>query len=448
MDTSRRTFLIGSVSAVALSAAACASSKSSTGKSGGLTGSGAPSGTGAPTPPATLTGEILVWDFGTEGLAKLDDSNFAKVYPNIKVTHVTQPANNYATLLKSALSANKGPDVFMLHAGAELAAFAPALVDLTPKLTVDQKQYMPDYSGMAIDGDTSKGIFGMPYQLNGLQFFYNKKLFTQAGLDPEKPPADWTEFMAACDKLKAAGITAVSAGDAENITATEYFAMLAPAALTVDETIALSNGTLKYNSPKVKDIFEKYLVLAKGGYFPKSWRSDGFFTQQIDNFSTGKAAMIQTLSNFVGAFTTSLKTDLGVFVNPGLEAGSKANYLPYAPGLALSVSKRSKNQDAAFAWATYKTSMANQQSDLDALSGADALQNGALPTDTRVKPGAGAYPAVAQLVNFVQNNKTRLPPASQKPAVGTAMAQESGAVVDGHKTLDAFLNDLDAAQAG
>lgn len=451
MDTTRRSFLAGSLGALAVGLAACSSSKSSSAGSSGATSgpasSGVPTSGGASTVSATVTGNLLVWDFGTSALAKVDDANFAKLYPGVKVTHVAQPANNYTTLVQSALAAGKGPDVFTLHTGTELNTFIPALVNISDRLTADQKKYVLDYSGVSLNGDPSQGVYGLPYQMNGLQFFYNKALFRKAGLDPAAPPSSWDEFMTVCGKLKAAGITPISAGNAEGLQASEYWGVLAPSELTIAETLALSSGAMKYNSPKVKDAFERYVAIAKAGYFETSWLSDGFFTQQVDLFSSGKAAMTMTLSNYVGVFSTALKGDLGVFVNPGLTAGTKSNYVPYAPGLGFCISKRSGNQDAAYAWATYKTSMANQQADLDALSTADTLQNGALPTDIRVKPAANALPSVTALVQMLQTNKTHLPPSSKNPAVATALLQEGGSIVNGSKSIDTLLNDLDKAQS-
>ena len=43
-------------------------------------------------------------------------------------------------------------------------------------------------------------------------FFYNKDLFQQAGIT--ETPGTWTEFMEACQKLKDAGINAVTCDDA------------------------------------------------------------------------------------------------------------------------------------------------------------------------------------------------------------------------------------------
>ena len=41
---------------------------------------------------------------------------------------------------------------------------------------------------------------------------FNKALFTKAGLDPSKPPTTWAAFIAACKKLKAAGVQPIVLG--------------------------------------------------------------------------------------------------------------------------------------------------------------------------------------------------------------------------------------------
>lgn len=442
MSTSRRSFIAGSLGALALGLAGCASDAPKGGASQG------PSGGGTAVPPKDISGDLLVWDWAAEDLAKINDAAFTKLYPNVKVTHIDQPSKDYATLLQAALSANKGPDVFTLHAGTELVQFAPALLDLTDRITADQKKNLLSWDLMSPDFDGAKGTFGLPFQLNGTVFYYNTKLFTQAGLDPAKPPASWPELIAAADKLKAANIVPFMAGDAENVQAQVWFGTLSGMELTVEETEDLSFGRLKYNSPKVKDLFQKYLTLATGGYFEKSWRSDGIFTQQVDGFSTGKAAMTMTLSNYIGIFNDALKGDMGTFLTPALTEGGKPNYLPFSAGQGVCVSKRSKNPDAAYAWASFLTGDANQQIDLNELSTTNKLQRGSLPTSLVVKPNDSTLPSVKQLVDTLQSNVTHPPPASQKAAVGTALIQGFGSVVDGRKSLDTFLDDLDKAQAG
>ena len=50
--------------------------------------------------------------------------------------------------------------------------------------------------------------YAMPFNNSGPVLFYNKKAFTAAGLDPEKPPTTLDEVRAAAEKLKANGVEA------------------------------------------------------------------------------------------------------------------------------------------------------------------------------------------------------------------------------------------------
>ena len=48
----------------------------------------------------------------------------------------------------------------------------------------------------------------MPFNTSGPVLYYNKKAFSAAGLDPEKPPTNLAELRAAAEKLKANGVPA------------------------------------------------------------------------------------------------------------------------------------------------------------------------------------------------------------------------------------------------
>jgi len=55
--------------------------------------------------------------------------------------------------------------------------------------------------------------YGVPTDWGAVGVFYNKALFTKAGLDPAKPPATWDDFLAAVKTLEAAGITPMAIGE-------------------------------------------------------------------------------------------------------------------------------------------------------------------------------------------------------------------------------------------
>jgi sn-glycerol 3-phosphate transport system substrate-binding protein len=67
----------------------------------------------------------------------------------------------------------------------------------------DPKAYLGPVSGYYTD---SKGqMLSFPFNSSTVMFYVNKDAFKKAGLDPEKAPKTWKQFVAAADKLKAAG---------------------------------------------------------------------------------------------------------------------------------------------------------------------------------------------------------------------------------------------------
>lgn len=56
-------------------------------------------------------------------------------------------------------------------------------------------------------------VYGIPRTGYSMGLIYNKKLFTEAGLDPEKPPATWEELRAAAEKIAGLGNGTVGYAD-------------------------------------------------------------------------------------------------------------------------------------------------------------------------------------------------------------------------------------------
>ena len=54
---------------------------------------------------------------------------------------------------------------------------------------------------LATAQDAEGNIFGVPRQAYGIGLQYNRDLFTQAGLDPDKPPTTWDEVRAAAKAI-------------------------------------------------------------------------------------------------------------------------------------------------------------------------------------------------------------------------------------------------------
>ncbi|WP_370416288.1 extracellular solute-binding protein [Streptomyces fradiae] len=208
---SRRAGAAALVSALALTAlAACGTSSSS--DDGGSEGSGStdPSAPLDPRtkvtltidcmPPAAKAAELKEW--------KEDVAAFNKLYPNVTIEGRSTPGQcleppRFTAMLK----AKSQPDVFYTYftdlpqvlaedGAADISAYVndktvPALADIDTDVLGSLKQ----------DGK----LYGLPTSNYTMGLLINRKLFTQAGLDPDNPPRTWDEVRAAAKKIAGLG---------------------------------------------------------------------------------------------------------------------------------------------------------------------------------------------------------------------------------------------------
>src|SRR5690606_4758753 len=108
---------------------------------------------------------------------------------------------------------------------------------------------------------------GMPHSL----IFYNKKLFREAGLDPESPPVTYSEFLKAARQITEAGkgdyYGYIEGGMQNNRwqTAALDWASLAGDGFHSQSPINLATGDINYNTKPLLGIFELFAALRDQG---------------------------------------------------------------------------------------------------------------------------------------------------------------------------------------
>ncbi|MFI1002522.1 extracellular solute-binding protein [Streptomyces galbus] len=215
----RRTGAVVVVSALALSAlAACGTSSSSDDSGNSGSGSSDPAAPLDPKtkvtitidcmPPAAKAAELKEW--------KEDVAAFNKTYPNVTIEGRSTPGQcleppRFTAMLK----AKSQPDVFYTYFtdlpqvldndGAEdITAYVtdktvPALKDIDPNVLGSLKQ----------DGK----LYGLPTSNYTMGLLINRKLFRQAGLDPDNPPRTWEDVRTAAKKIAGLGKGIAGYGD-------------------------------------------------------------------------------------------------------------------------------------------------------------------------------------------------------------------------------------------
>ncbi|MBE3564083.1 MAG: ABC transporter substrate-binding protein [Hydrogenibacillus schlegelii] len=194
----------------ALALAGCGAKPTGTSGDASSTGSG---GAGAPASETPTTGaaekkpiEIVWWHAMSGPLGEAVNAlvdEFNKTHSDIQVKAVFQ--GNYdeeLTKLKAALGTKNAPHLvqvyeigsrFMLDSGA-----------VEPMQTwIDRDHFdTSDFEDNILGYYTFDGkLYSMPFNTSNPILYYNKNLFREAGLDPDKPPRTFEEVAAAAKKL-------------------------------------------------------------------------------------------------------------------------------------------------------------------------------------------------------------------------------------------------------
>ncbi|WP_319531312.1 extracellular solute-binding protein [uncultured Cohaesibacter sp.] len=148
--------------------------------------------------------EIEYWQYIYETRVTAMDQlieKFEAANPDITVKQVTFPYADYQTRIVAANMAGKGPDVMQLFYGWLDKFVAGGLLQPLPQDAFPHEQieadFFPIVEAMQRDGE----YYGLPTAVRSLALFYNKKLFEEAGLDPENPPKTLDELTAAAKAI-------------------------------------------------------------------------------------------------------------------------------------------------------------------------------------------------------------------------------------------------------
>ncbi|MGB6453258.1 MAG: sugar ABC transporter substrate-binding protein [Streptosporangiaceae bacterium] len=154
----------------------------------------------------SATGVVHFWARqATDGVAKAMVAQFNATHKNLKVVlHLTLP-NEAVTELGTAIRAGSVPDVVGLNdINVPFFMHQNALMNLTKY--VDALPYKnalsPGHMKLATDNGQ---YYGVPYLADLSVLWYNKKLFSQAGLNPNDPPTSYAQILSDAKKITALG---------------------------------------------------------------------------------------------------------------------------------------------------------------------------------------------------------------------------------------------------
>src|SRR5918997_2267833 len=132
-------------------------------------------------------------------------ADFEKETPSIKVKPIY--AGTYQETIVKALTAHKSgtPPVTSVLISTDMFTLideeAIVPIDDFVKTDEDKKWLASFFPGFMANNQTGGKTWGVPFQRSTIVLYWNKDLFKEAGLDPEKPPKTWQEQLAFAEKL-------------------------------------------------------------------------------------------------------------------------------------------------------------------------------------------------------------------------------------------------------
>ncbi len=213
--------------------------------------------------------------------------------PNIEVIDTVKPFGDVWTANVAAVAAGSGmPDVIVsdrptLPKDAADGVYQN-LQEYADRDNVTRDQFYDwSWDQTLYEGNT----YGLPHETDVRVLFYNKNLFTAAGLDPNDPPETWAELEAAADVLDVQeadgsysriGFFPLWSGGADLWARTNGGDMIAP-----DGTVQINNEKMVETTEWVKTWVDRY-----GGWDAvREFDAAANAAAPNDNFMSSKVAM-------------------------------------------------------------------------------------------------------------------------------------------------------------
>ncbi|MET9956539.1 extracellular solute-binding protein [Streptomyces sp. NPDC006339] len=150
-------------------------------------------------------------------------SAYMAAHPDITIETTSLENEAFKSKLTATTASGKLPDVFQTWGGGVLRQQVDAglVEDLTDALGWSSELTPVSLQAYQVEGRT----YAVPYDIGMVGFWYNKKLFAEAGITA--PPVTWAEFLDVVRKLKAAGVTPIALAGKEKWPGHYYWAYLA-----------------------------------------------------------------------------------------------------------------------------------------------------------------------------------------------------------------------------
>ncbi|MFC0384064.1 ABC transporter substrate-binding protein [Muricoccus vinaceus] len=283
-------------------------------------------------------------------------ADFSRENPDIKVMPVY--AGTYQETLVKVLTAHKSgtPPTLSVLLSTDMFTLIDeeAVIPFDGLIRTDaDKAWLADFfPAFMLNSQTGGQTWGIPFQRSTIVLYWNKELFRQAGLDPEKAPASWVEHAAFAEKLTKRDAAGNVSQWGTQIPSTGFgYWMLQALAIEAGEVLANQEGDRTFfDKPGVVEALRYWVDLAQKQKVHAPGIVEWGTTPR--DFFEGKTAMMWTTTGNLTNVRTNARFDFGVAMLPA----NKRRGSPTGGG-NFNIAKKSTpaQQEAAFRFAKWMT---------------------------------------------------------------------------------------------
>jgi multiple sugar transport system substrate-binding protein len=295
-------------------------------------------------------GTVTLWirDYEKALVEPLADAYNATHDTQVEITLVPSPS--YVQKLATSIAGGDPPDIAALDlVFTPYFAQAGALVDITDR--VDALPYADDFSpAHASVTSFDDRTYGVPFTGDASVLFYNKALFAEAGLDPERPPTTHAEIRAAAKAISALGDGKYGYSIPGACGGCLIFGFTPLIWGSGGDVLTADGREATLDSPEVAEGLELLRGMWTDGSMPSLARTDAG-PNTATAFQQGTVGMIADGTATMGALVAGGKVDFGVTPLPGRDGGSAS----FGGGDTLAILDGSDDVDGAWEFVEWAT---------------------------------------------------------------------------------------------
>jgi raffinose/stachyose/melibiose transport system substrate-binding protein len=306
-------------------------------------------------PPSEAAAPVTIewWHISKDDPGKTLFKGIADAYmaahPNVTINITVLENEAFKTKLTTQMQSGTPPDLFQSWGGGTMAAQADA--GMLKDITADVASWKDTINAGAMSIYSYNGKqYGVPWDMGMIGFWYNKKLFSDAGITA--PPATWDELLTDMGKLKDLGVAPLAIAGKDKWPSMHLWTYLV---LRIGGSDVLQQMIQSgdWNTDACKAAGEQVLKLNDLKPY-----QDGYKSATYDNeaaaVGNGKAAMElmgQWAPGVQVADSTSkagLGDDLGWFAFPAVTGGAGAGTDGVGGGNGIAVGKNAPPEAVDF----------------------------------------------------------------------------------------------------